>query len=937
MRTSHWFSILRGASCAVLGGLLPAPAHAHGFWPFANGQQLGWALLILAPVAVLGRWVAVLTVQRLRRARFLSLALDASGDAVAIMDRNHTYRAVNDAYARMLDLDPGDLTGRSVGQVWGVDLYEQVIRKNLEECFRGRKVRDKLVVPIPSLQGRNVEVGYSPVFQRGRVTHAAIFLQDVTRRVQAETALRERETLYGTLVESANSIILRMTPDGYVTFMNSYGQRFFGYAEEEIKHRHVLGLILPETDSEGRNLREMWKDVVKDVDRFSLNQNENVRKNGERAWILWSNRALRDEHGRITEILSIGHDITPLRKSRQELEGLRLALDQAGYGMAVTDLDGKIRYINPAWVQMHGQNELASGTIQNIKAFFLSSPDEPALESILERVLAHGVHQEEMRHVTSDSRTFDALTSVTLLRGPSHEPDGLVVMAVDVSERKRLLADLEQSRKRLKVIMDNIHDIVFSLDPQGRFTYVSPALRTMFGYSPSEVEGRHMSFLTHADDMTRARKVLEEISEGDTSGRSLEVRGLRKDGATIWLVVNISCILGENGALRQIVGVVRDMTEHRRITNELEESRERFRELVRAIEEAYWLQEGGRLVYVSPGFEPVFGLPGRELQDEPARLMQVVHPEDQAIARSLLGGQDDTGSIQDVTLRVLSPGGSVRHVRARTFPVVRGGRVVRTAGVAQDVTAYTEAVQKQRAAKELAEKSNRVKSEFLARMGHEFRTPLNGVLGMLQLLALEGQDLETRRERLKEAEHSARALQRLLERLLEFVSLETCVTEIETYPFSVRDVLRGLKSTYGDMAEAKGIGLEVQIEPSLKDLRGDGTKLRRILDQLVENAVKFTSEGQVVVHVSQEETDHDTLFTCFIVDDAGPGIPNEMRETVFEPFTQIDGSYTRRYGGTGLGLGIARQLAVCLKAELIVGESPQGGTRMKLCVDLRTA
>ncbi|WP_022662107.1 PAS domain-containing sensor histidine kinase [Paucidesulfovibrio longus] len=936
-RTAGFLRAGAAAVCALL--LAAATANAAPLGPLQTEEIFGWLFLAVAPVLVFAVWWLTLWIRRYRRVQLLGLGLDSCGDAMALINERHVYVAVNDAYGRMLDIPPERIAGKHVSEIWGRDIHEQIIRPNLNRCFAGETVYGRAVVPLPSMKGRYIEVVYNPVVRNGQVRYASAFLLDATRRVKAETALRERENIYSTLVEGANSVILRVNPEGRINFINSYGLAFFGYTQEEIQDRHLLGLILPETDSEGRNLRRMWSDVLADIDKFALNKNENIKKSGERVWMLWSNRALRDENGKISEVLCIGNDITPLEKSRREMEGLREALNQSGNGMAVTELDGRIRFTNPAWDAMHGLEPDGLEPMENIGESFDPMAEGLRLAEMLGQVRTKGGVQAEMLHLRSDMSSFTALTTMTLMRDPAGNPDGLVFMAVDTSEHIRLKADLDKNRQRLKVIVDNIADIVFSLDPSGRFIYMSPAVREMFGYEPSEAEGRHFSLLTHPDDVEACERSLEQLRRGEESPLKLELRGCRKDGAVIWLVVGFSGIVDQDGKLTQVVGVVRDMTERRRMTEELQESRERFRELVKAIEEAYWLHDGQGLIYASPGFQPIFGLSGESLHTDPKRLLEVIHPEDRPIADSLWNGKRSLWAFQDVTLRVLDPEQGVRWVRARTFPVVRDGVVVRTAGVAQDVTAYTEAVNTIREARDAAERANHVKSEFLSRMGHEFRTPLNGILGMLQLLEIGGRLDKDDAGRAAEAAHSARTLQGLLDRLLEYVDLEDCESNLQNMPFSVRDLLRGLESAYAPLAEEKNLELRIDHGSTLKDVEGDAGMIRRILNQLMDNAIKFTEEGTVAVLVSQEPEPGKTgiVRTTFRVEDSGPGIPKESRTSVFDPFVQADGSYTRRHGGAGLGLGIARQISRCIGGELLVDESPLGGAAVELIVSLPKA
>ncbi|MFZ5453364.1 MAG: PAS domain-containing sensor histidine kinase [Thermodesulfobacteriota bacterium] len=158
----------------------------------------------------------------------------------------------------------------------------------------------------------------STLYQGERATLA--YFMDITMRKRAEEALKESEHKYRELVENANSIILRLTKDGKITFINEFGQKFFGYTEEEIIGRHVIGTIVPENESTGRNLKPMMTEICADPKKFENNVNENIRRNGERVWVAWTNKMILDNQGQLAEILSIGSDITERKRAEEALE-----------------------------------------------------------------------------------------------------------------------------------------------------------------------------------------------------------------------------------------------------------------------------------------------------------------------------------------------------------------------------------------------------------------------------------------------------------------------------------------------------------------------------------------------------------------------------------------------------------------------------------------
>jgi len=163
---------------------------------------------------------------------------------------------------------------------------------------------------------------------QGRVSQVVVVSRDVTERREAERALRESEQKYRELVMLANSIILRWSRDGRITFLNEFGQRFFGYTEAEICGRHVVGTIVPASESSGRNLPSLMDEICANPVAFEQNTNENMRRNGEHVWIAWTNRVVLDERGQVAEILSIGVDITARKRVEEELRATQASLEE---------------------------------------------------------------------------------------------------------------------------------------------------------------------------------------------------------------------------------------------------------------------------------------------------------------------------------------------------------------------------------------------------------------------------------------------------------------------------------------------------------------------------------------------------------------------------------------------------------------------------------
>ena len=605
-----------------------------------------------------------------------------------------------------------------------------------------------------------------------------------------------------------------------------------------------------------------------------------------------------------------------------------------------TDESGDLVLASPSFARMFGYDSVDEALGHDFaEAVYVDPRDR---EALLARVRAEGsVSDYDVTLRRRDGTVINAQSTTHLWLDDDGSVLGVEGVLRDVTEQKRAEDELRFAR----FLIDQAGEIVFWAGEDGRIAYANRAARVTLGYDVDELPGRSIAEVDPEGPAAHWTEHLRALR--DAGVMRFETRFVRKTGDTV--PVDVTAMFIEFGGTGYDVAFARDITERKRVEQELHEGRERLDFVLRSADVGLWDWD---VVHDVATWDEttarLFGLPPDVLTGPWSSFDAGVHPEDLLHLEEVLGDALRTGRAYDHEYRVRRPDGSSAFIAERgrvTF--ADDGTPVRMSGISWDITRRHETEDALRLAKDEAEAAsrglelaarranelaleadaaNRAKSAFLANMSHEIRTPMNGVIGMTALL-LDTQLDEEQRDYATTVQNSAEALLTVINDILDFSKIEAGKLDIETLDFDLRATVEDTCDLPALHAAAKGLELTALVEAGVPSaLRGDPGRLRQVLTNLLGNAIKFTERGEVELTVELLEETGEQVRLRFAVRDTGIGIAPDKQAALFEAFTQADVSTTRRYGGTGLGLTISRSLIELMGGEIGVESSPGEGS-----------
>lgn len=489
-------------------------------------------------------------------------------------------------------------------------------------------------------------------------------------------------------------------------------------------------------------------------------------------------------------------------------------------------------------------------------------------------------------------------------------------------------AELSKSKDQFVKLLDSAPDPMLVTDASGDIILCNERAYRLFGYDKGELIGQKIEILVpheHRQGHDKKREGYHQDARVRYMGQTGTLTALAKSGANIPVEISLSPIDSEEGMM--VAAAMRDITQRQKAEKELNDSRNLLQAMIDNSPALISLKDiHGHYLIVNKMWQQINQLTPEEVIGK--RADDLLPSDIAAIIKNHDVEAIETGElIQD---EEVYPGadGVVRTFNAYKFPVRDSeGKVFAVGGVSSDITELV-------AAREEANAANRAKSDFLANMSHEIRTPMNAIIGM-SYLALQTKLTPRQEDYVQKINGAANALLGIINDILDFSKIEAGKLALEVIPFNLDDVMASLTDLIQVKVQEKKLEFLIDVAPDVpRGLKGDPLRLNQILINLVNNAVKFTAEGEILVKIELLQSDAAQRELYFTVSDSGIGLTEEQLEGLFEAFSQADASTTRKYGGTGLGLSICKNL-VDLMGGRIWAESEFGrGSQFKFTVQL---
>ena len=843
--------------------------------------------------------------------------LDSSPVGVVVQNRQMVARFTNETGAAILGLSKDEMLGKDIGKL-GIRVEPKPWRSAIEAADRGRLASDiEIKVTTPKRGDLLLSVSVQRIAFQEEDCYL-VWFADITERKLTEIAIADERARLRTIIETS-PICLAFSVKGQFKFVNPIFAETFGVkagdkADQIYADPSVRKDLIDRLKSEGmvRNQEIRMFDARKNV-RDMLVTFLPLNVGGEDGVLGW----LMD----ITERKEAEETV---RKARDEAEAtarrlqlVEYSVERASIGIMFFDENGIVSYANQQFHRMlgRGDNDTLVGVHLADFTLGLKREDAPSVWHAIKKRSAET--KVERTLVSADgSQIIVELSSQIINFGGK---DVAVSFLVDVTDQRQKEAEM----RRAHFALQNAAQGILWFDADGRVTETNLFVSELLRLPREKIIGKYFY-----DLITGVTKEVWPLIWNACKTRERDVPGYqtfqRSDGST-FPAETLSKYIAFGGQ-EYLCTFFTDISERKRAEAEINRSKAELQSVLDNSPALIYMKAAdGKYIFVNRKWGEVLRTTNDQVRGKTD--FEMFEPDIAsrfiAVDRKVVAGGEPTAAEE-----VAPVDGELRTFYSVKFPLKdANGAIYAVCGISTDITERKRAEIEITEARDRAEEATKAKSTFLAMMSHEIRTPMNGVMAMVQMLE-ETSLSDDQRGMAATIRSSSNALLTIINDILDFSKIEAGKLDIEKIPFSLLDVIEDGADLIAPRADEKGLDLLTEIEPAIpRSLKGDPTRVRQVLLNLLGNAVKFTENGRISLKLREIGAEGDIRRYRFEVNDTGIGMSEEQRAKLFKPFAQADSSTSRKFGGTGLGLSISMRLCEMMGGSIGVTSIPgQGST-----------
>lgn len=887
---------------------------------------------------------------------YLEGLIDNSPEAITIVGKDDAVQRINKEFTKIFGYAPQEIIGKKISETIGREGFEHEVSSLTARVKSGgtisretqRRRKDGTLVDVSILS--------TPVLMNGEQIGVFGIYRDIT-----DTKRREHEMRHlASALQSTNDCINITDLNERILYVNDAFVRTYGFdSKEELIGKSIDIIRSPNNPTEIGST--IFRSTLAGGWRGEL---LNRKKDGTDFPVALTTAIITDERGDHIGYIGVSQDITEAKQAELNLHRernlMRAIIESIPDELYVKDTRGRFLLANSACAKalepigIKTAEELIGKTDLDIL-----SPDVAKVQFAEEQEMMRTGKPILGEKVTlHDPVTGTLARSILIRKIPLRDPSGTIVGLVgvnsDITTLERVQEELQKSEEKYRKIFENVQDVFYQTDSRGRILDISPSVYRYSKFSREELIGVPVGnlYANPGDRKTLMRMLMERGEVID-----MQVLLKLKDGTAVPTSVNARLVYDEHKKIIGMEGSLRDLTERIKAEHILRETTSRLSALIQNLQSGILVvNEEGKIAIVNDRFRSIF--------DVKQHVSELLMSDSELLRNEIKKTFANPDQFDQRTNEILKD----KHIVVREELRMSDGRILeqdyipifvegeykghlwqfhdvtQVRRAQEDLAQYAEDLYKakQKAeeqartlveqsrelieAREAALQASKLKSEFVANMSHEIRTPMNGIIGITELL-LETKLSPDQKEYAEMIQRSGEALVTIINDILDFSKIEAGKLSIETTNFDLEQVVEETLALLAHKANEKKIELIDHIYNDVPVLlRGDPTRIRQVLTNLVGNAIKFTDQGEVLVRVQLDKETLTGTTVKFSVTDTGIGLSQEAQQKLFQPFTQADGSTTRKYGGTGLGLTISKQLVEMMGGTIGLESEPGKGS-----------